>query len=182
MRRTPGAVILVGHNPGLHQLAVELLVEGAASASEMARVRSRFPTATAAVFEMDAAGRPTFDGLYLAAPTSAAGSWSKSLHDVAAGALRVFDPETAHGLTIKALKTGLGPRATGLDDPILAVEIAGLTLPNCLGLAAGFDKNAEVSAAMLAAGFGFVECGTVTPSLRRARRGRACSGSRKTAR
>ena len=62
-----GAVIVVGHNPGLHQLAVDLLIEGAASATEISRMRSRFPTATAAVFEMDAAGRPSFDGLYLAA-------------------------------------------------------------------------------------------------------------------
>ena len=62
-----GTVIVVGHNPGLHQLAVDLLVEGAASASEIARMRSRFPTSTAAVFAMDAAGRPAFDGLYLAA-------------------------------------------------------------------------------------------------------------------
>ena len=62
-----GTVIVVGHNPGLHQLAVDLLVEGAASASAIAHMRSRFPTATVAVFDMDAAGRPSFDGLYLAA-------------------------------------------------------------------------------------------------------------------
>jgi phosphohistidine phosphatase len=62
-----GAVMVVGHNPGLHQVVVELLVEGAASASEIARATSRFPTATAAVFDIDAAGRPSFDGLYLAA-------------------------------------------------------------------------------------------------------------------
>ncbi len=86
-----------------------------------------------------------------------------SLHDLAAAALRAFDPETAHGLTIRALRAGLGPRAQGVDDPALATEIAGLALPNCVGLAAGFDKNAEVPDAMLAAGFGFVECGTVTP-------------------
>ncbi|HWE47250.1 MAG TPA: histidine phosphatase family protein [Caulobacteraceae bacterium] len=62
-----GTVILVGHNPGLHQLAVDLLVEGAAGAREVDRMRGRFPTATAAVFDIDAAGRPVFDGLYLAA-------------------------------------------------------------------------------------------------------------------
>jgi phosphohistidine phosphatase len=62
-----GAVIMVGHNPGLHQLAVDLMVEGAASAREIADMRAKFPTATVAVFEMDAAGRPRFDGLYLAA-------------------------------------------------------------------------------------------------------------------
>jgi dihydroorotate dehydrogenase len=86
-----------------------------------------------------------------------------SLHDLAARALHAFDPEDAHGLAIQGLKLGLGPRDSGPDDPILAVRIAGLELPNCVGLAAGFDKNAEVPDAMLAAGFGFVEAGTVTP-------------------
>jgi dihydroorotate dehydrogenase len=86
-----------------------------------------------------------------------------SLHDVVARALHALDPEDAHGLAIKGLKLGLGPRDAGPDDPILAVQLAGLSLPNCIGLAAGFDKNAEVPDAMLAAGFGFVEAGTVTP-------------------
>ncbi len=86
-----------------------------------------------------------------------------SLHDLAARALHVFDPEDAHGWAIRGLKWGLGPRDGGPDDPILAVNLAGLDLPNCVGLAAGFDKNAEVPDAMLAAGFGFVEAGTVTP-------------------
>jgi phosphohistidine phosphatase len=62
-----GTVIMVGHNPGLHQLAVDLLVEGAASAREIDRMRGRFPTSTAAIFDFDAAGRPGFDGVYLAA-------------------------------------------------------------------------------------------------------------------
>ncbi|WP_395444920.1 quinone-dependent dihydroorotate dehydrogenase [Caulobacter sp. UC70_42] len=86
-----------------------------------------------------------------------------SPHDLAARALRALDPEDAHGWAIRGLKMGLGPRETGPDDPILAVKIAGLELPNCVGLAAGFDKNAEVPDPMLAAGFGFVEAGTVTP-------------------
>jgi dihydroorotate dehydrogenase len=86
-----------------------------------------------------------------------------SLHDVAARALHAFDPEDAHGWAIRGLKWGLGPRDDQPDDPILAVKLAGLELPNCVGLAAGFDKNAEVPDAMLAAGFGFVEAGTVTP-------------------
>ena len=86
-----------------------------------------------------------------------------SLHDIAARALHVFDPEDAHGWAIRGLKWGLGPRDGQPDDPILAVKLAGLDLPNCVGLAAGFDKNAEVPDAMLAAGFGFVEAGTVTP-------------------
>ncbi len=73
-----------------------------------------------------------------------------------------LDPERAHALTIAALATGLGPRGHG-DDPILATRLAGLDLPNPLGLAAGFDKDARVPGAMLRLGFGFVEVGTVTP-------------------
>lgn len=86
-----------------------------------------------------------------------------SLHDLAARALLAMDPEDAHGWAIKGLKAGLGPRQSDVDDPILATAVAGLPLSNCVGLAAGFDKNAEVPAAMAKAGFGFVECGTVTP-------------------
>lgn len=86
-----------------------------------------------------------------------------SLHDIAARALHAFEPEDAHGWAIRGLKWGLGPRDAQPDDPILAVKLAGLELSNCVGLAAGFDKNAEVPDAMLAAGFGFVEAGTVTP-------------------
>lgn len=85
-----------------------------------------------------------------------------SLHGLATRALRGLDPEDAHGLAIGALKLGLGPRG-GRDDPILAASMGGLALPNVVGLAPGFDKDAEVFAAMLRAGFGFVECGTVTP-------------------
>ena len=84
------------------------------------------------------------------------------LHGLATRALRALDPEDAHTLAIRGLKAGLGPRGAP-DDPMLATEIAGLMLPNPVGLAPGFDKNAEVFAPMLAAGFGFVECGTVTP-------------------
>ncbi|WP_309645981.1 quinone-dependent dihydroorotate dehydrogenase [Phenylobacterium sp.] len=85
-----------------------------------------------------------------------------TLHDLAARAMHVLDPEDAHTLTIRALQAGLGPHADA-DDPILATSVAGLALPNCVGLAPGFDKNAQVFGPMLAAGFGFVECGTVTP-------------------
>jgi len=59
-------VIVIGHNPGLHELAVELLIEGAASAAEIERVAARFPTATAAALLIDEAGRASFDGLFLA--------------------------------------------------------------------------------------------------------------------
>jgi dihydroorotate dehydrogenase len=84
-------------------------------------------------------------------------------HDLAAPALRLLDPEDAHRLTLAALRAGLGPRAPASVDPILATSLAGLSLPNPIGLAAGFDKDAEAPAALLRAGFGFVECGTTTP-------------------
>ena len=73
-----------------------------------------------------------------------------------------LDPERAHDLTLATLATGLGPAASP-DDPLLATKLAGLALPNPLGLAAGFDKDARVPGAMLRMGFGFVEVGTVTP-------------------
>ncbi|THD63247.1 quinone-dependent dihydroorotate dehydrogenase [Phenylobacterium sp.] len=85
-----------------------------------------------------------------------------SLHGAATWALRGLDPEDAHGWAIRGLKLGLGP-VGGRDDPILATSLAGLTLLNPVGLAPGFDKDAEVFEPMLRAGFGFVECGTVTP-------------------
>jgi dihydroorotate dehydrogenase len=77
--------------------------------------------------------------------------------------LRMFTPETAHGLAIRALKLGLAGRAAGPSDPLLATCVWNLQFPNPVGLAAGFDKNADVMDAMLALGFGFVEAGTVTP-------------------
>jgi len=88
-----------------------------------------------------------------------------SLFDLATGAVRILPAESAHRFTINALKTGLAKPAPEIDDPRLAVTLkkSGLKLPNPIGLAAGFDKNAEVFAQMLAFGFGFVECGTVTP-------------------
>jgi len=82
---------------------------------------------------------------------------------LAARAARWLDPEDAHQLTIRALKAGLGPGAAAKDDPILATSLSGLALANPIGLAAGFDKNAEAPDALLRAGFGFVECGTTTP-------------------
>ena len=84
------------------------------------------------------------------------------LTDLGAWALRRLDPETAHGLAISALKTVPLP-APPPDDPILRTNLAGLDLPNPVGLAAGLDKNAEALVGLSRLGFGFVECGSVTP-------------------
>ena len=88
-----------------------------------------------------------------------------SLFDIASRAVRILPAETAHRFTINSLKTGLAKPPLEIDDPRLSVTLkkSGLRLPNPIGLAAGFDKNAEVFAQMLAFGFGFAECGTVTP-------------------
>jgi dihydroorotate dehydrogenase len=84
------------------------------------------------------------------------------LHNLGTIALRQLPAEAAHHATLRGLALGLGPRAPK-DRPEDAVILAGLHVPNRIGLAAGFDKNAQVPDAMLRAGFGFVECGTVTP-------------------
>ena len=85
------------------------------------------------------------------------------LESLGMAALRSLDPETAHGLAIKALKTGVAPGVAIFTDKVLQVEVLGLSFPNSIGVAAGFDKNAEAPDAMLARGFGFVEIGAVTP-------------------
>ncbi|CRL11030.1 Dihydroorotate dehydrogenase (quinone) [Phaeobacter italicus] len=79
------------------------------------------------------------------------------------GALHRFDPETAHGLSIKALKMGLAPAPGPVTSARLATQVAGIALPNPVGLAAGFDKNAEALAPLSRAGFGFIEVGAATP-------------------
>jgi dihydroorotate dehydrogenase len=78
-------------------------------------------------------------------------------------AMRRLDAETAHGLALRALATGLLRPPVPPPDPRLAVRAMGLSFPNPLGMAAGFDKNAEVPDALLALGFGFAEVGTLTP-------------------
>ena len=77
----------------------------------------------------------------------------------------LLDPETAHGLSISALKawTVLPMRSRPANHPCLEQNLFGLTFTSPIGLAAGFDKNAEVIDAAFAMGFGFVEAGTVTP-------------------
>ncbi|WP_292285833.1 quinone-dependent dihydroorotate dehydrogenase [Marivita sp.] len=77
--------------------------------------------------------------------------------------LHRFDPETAHGLALRALQLGLTPSAGTLTSPRLRTDLAGLVLPNPVGLAAGFDKNAVALRPLSRAGFGFIEVGGATP-------------------
>ncbi|MFY0635514.1 MAG: quinone-dependent dihydroorotate dehydrogenase [Vannielia sp.] len=85
------------------------------------------------------------------------------LEQAALAALRRVDPERAHGLALKALHTPFAPLPGPVTSPRLATEIAGLALPNPVGLAAGFDKNGTAMAPLARAGFGFIELGAVTP-------------------
>lgn len=77
--------------------------------------------------------------------------------------LHRLDPETAHGLSLKALQMGLVPLPGPVTSPRLATTLAGLPLLNPVGLAAGFDKNATAIAPLSRAGFGFIEVGAATP-------------------
>jgi dihydroorotate dehydrogenase len=86
------------------------------------------------------------------------------MYKLAKPILHRMDAEDAHGLTIRALKAGLVPVcAPRADDARLKTNLWNRAFPNPLGLAAGFDKNADVVGPMLRLGFGFVEAGTVTP-------------------
>lgn len=79
-------------------------------------------------------------------------------------ALHRLDPERAHDLSIKALAMGMVPLpGTPISSDRLRLRLAGLDLPNPVGLAAGYDKNARVVAPLMRAGFGFVELGAATP-------------------
>jgi dihydroorotate dehydrogenase len=95
--------------------------------------------------------------------TQEIGEMADLLFKLARPALFYLDPERAHRVSIWALKLGLGGRADQGDDPVLATKVWDIAFPNPVGLAAGFDKDAEVCDAALALGFGFVEAGTVTP-------------------
>ncbi|MFP4043950.1 MAG: quinone-dependent dihydroorotate dehydrogenase [Rhodosalinus sp.] len=77
--------------------------------------------------------------------------------------LRRIDPETAHGLALRALQAGAAPLPGLVTSDRLRCELAGLRLANPVGLAAGFDKNAVALHPLSRAGFGFVEVGAVTP-------------------
>ena len=76
-----------------------------------------------------------------------------------------LDPETAHDLAIKSLKYNVLPKSlfTVEDEEILNTKLFGKIIDNPIGLAAGFDKSAEVYNEIFKIGFGFVEVGTVTP-------------------
>ena len=81
-------------------------------------------------------------------------------------ALRAFrnvDPETAHGLALKALHSPFADLPGPVTSPRLATSVAGMRLPNPVGLAAGFDKNATALGPLMKAGFGFLEVGAATP-------------------
>lgn len=86
-----------------------------------------------------------------------------TLFTLARPLLHALDPEQAHELTLKSLEAGIYPRSAGSDDMRLAVSLWGLSFPNPLGMAAGFDKDARVAAPVLGMGLGFAEIGTVTP-------------------
>ncbi|HEY5210297.1 MAG TPA: quinone-dependent dihydroorotate dehydrogenase [Stellaceae bacterium] len=85
------------------------------------------------------------------------------LADYALPLLRRLPPEAAHRLTLRGLALGMGPHARTPDPARLTTRLWGRVFPNPVGLAAGFDKHAEVPDAILALGFGFTEIGTVTP-------------------
>ncbi len=76
-----------------------------------------------------------------------------------------FDPETAHTLAIKSLKLNLIPNLFDVDkqNPLFKTEMFNREINNPIGVAAGFDKNAEVYNSLFKLGFGFVEVGTITP-------------------
>lgn len=85
------------------------------------------------------------------------------LEHLAVAAMRQLDPERAHSMAVLALKAGLGGGRGPVRSPRLATTLAGMPLENPVGLAAGFDKNAEVIGPLAGAGFGFIEVGAATP-------------------
>lgn len=87
----------------------------------------------------------------------------KAVEKLGLALLHRTDPERAHALSLTALRFGLVPLPGVITSARLATTVAGLMLPNPLGLAAGYDKNATAIAALTRAGFGFVEVGAATP-------------------
>ncbi|WP_108885182.1 quinone-dependent dihydroorotate dehydrogenase [Pseudoprimorskyibacter insulae] len=87
----------------------------------------------------------------------------KIVEQIGLTALRQIDPETAHGLALLALRAGAAPAPGLLTSDRLRTEVAGLRMANPVGLAAGFDKNAQALSGLSRAGFGFFEVGAATP-------------------
>ncbi|MDE0523707.1 MAG: quinone-dependent dihydroorotate dehydrogenase [Boseongicola sp.] len=85
------------------------------------------------------------------------------IENAALAVLSRVDPEFAHSLALRALHTPFAPLPGPVRSPHLGVDIAGLHLPNPVGLAAGFDKNARAVGPLMRTGFGFLEVGTATP-------------------
>ncbi|MBW4710381.1 quinone-dependent dihydroorotate dehydrogenase [Roseobacter sp. YSTF-M11] len=85
------------------------------------------------------------------------------IEQVGLRALRQIDPEKAHGLALTALQSGLAPAPGPVTSERLATTVAGIAMPNPVGLAAGFDKNAQAIAPLSRCGFGFLEVGAATP-------------------
>ena len=84
------------------------------------------------------------------------------MFDIPIKILKFLPPELAHSFSIQVLKY-INLKYDNINDPILSQHILGLDFPNPIGLAAGFDKNAEVISSMFSLGFGFIEVGTITP-------------------
>ncbi|WP_132860336.1 quinone-dependent dihydroorotate dehydrogenase [Shimia isoporae] len=87
----------------------------------------------------------------------------RSMEQLGMKALRSVDPEVSHGLAIKALQLGLAHAPGTITSPRLRSSLAGLDLPNPVGIAAGFDKNATALKGLSVSGFGFAEVGAATP-------------------
>ncbi|KIC14441.1 quinone-dependent dihydroorotate dehydrogenase [Leisingera sp. ANG-DT] len=87
----------------------------------------------------------------------------KLTEKLALAAMHRIDPEAAHGLSVKALTMGLAPAPGPVTSARLKTTLAGIDLPNPVGLAAGYDKNAEALAPLSKSGFGFIEVGAATP-------------------
>jgi dihydroorotate dehydrogenase len=102
-----------------------------------------------------------------ATATAASFGWTDAKFEAASTAAAILrhltDPEAGHKLGIRAAAAGLLPSDPRPDPPSLATNLAGLRLANPLGLAAGFDKDAEAMGGLLGLGFGFVECGSICP-------------------
>jgi dihydroorotate dehydrogenase len=86
-----------------------------------------------------------------------------ALEQIGLRALRCLDPERAHSLALQGLRLGLTAKPGPVTSDRLGCDVAGLSMPNPIGIAAGFDKNAEAIAPLMRSGFGFLEIGAATP-------------------